>query len=161
MNVKKPRQPVRSGALTIVITCVLILLAVLSLLSLVNAQTDKALADRQMVFAQQNAMSERAGQEWLAQMDDYLRGGAPLPYGTKQEGDCYTTTLQFSTNQYLHIAAEADSEGMLSVTKWDIETVAQTEYSEPLPEGAQLLTEDENGYVDTLPETTVEGTGLA
>ena len=66
MNVKKPRQPVRSGALTIVITCVLILLAVLSLLSLVSAQTDKALSDRQMAYAQQNAMSERAGQEWLA-----------------------------------------------------------------------------------------------
>ena len=31
MNVKKPRQPVRSGALTIVITCVLILLAVLGI----------------------------------------------------------------------------------------------------------------------------------
>ena len=43
MNVRKPRQPIRSGALTIVITCVLILLAVLSLLSLVSAQTDKAL----------------------------------------------------------------------------------------------------------------------
>ena len=32
MNVRKPRQPIRSGALTIVITCVLILLAVLGIL---------------------------------------------------------------------------------------------------------------------------------
>ena len=98
MNVKKPRQPIRSGALTIVITCVLILLAVLSLLSLVSAQTDKALADRQMVFAQQNAMSERAGQEWLAQMDDHLRGGEPLPYGTTQDGNAYSPTISFSRN---------------------------------------------------------------
>lgn len=161
MNVRKPRQPIRSGALTIVITCVLILLAVLSLLSLVSAQTDKALADRQMVFAQQNAMSERAGQEWLASMDDHLRGGEPLPEGTQQDGNRYTTTIQFSRNQYLHIAAQADSDGMLSVTKWDIETVAETEAEDVLPEGAQMLTEDENGYLNTLPETTVEGTGLA
>ena len=161
MNVKKPRQPVRSGALTIVITCVMILLAVLALLSLVGAQTDKALADRQMVFAQQNAMSERAGQEWLAQMDDYLRQGGLLPIDTVEDGNTYTTTVQFSMNQYLHIAAEADSDGMLHVTKWDIETVAETEYSDALPEGATPLTEDENGYMDTLPETSVEGTGLA
>ena len=161
MNVKKPRQPIRSGALTIVITCVLILLAVLSLLSLVSAQTDKALADRQMVFAQQNAMSERAGQEWLAQMDDHLRGGEPLPYGTTQDGNAYSTTISFSMNQNLHITAEADSDGMLTVTKWEIETVAETEYSDALPEGAQPLTEDENGYLNTLPETSVEGTGRA
>ena len=161
MNVRKPRQPVRSGALTIVITCVMILLAVLSLLSLVSAQTDKALADRQMVFAQQNAMSERAGQEWLAQMDDYLRQGGPLPYDTRQEGDTYSTTIQFSMNQFLHITAVADDDSMLHVTKWDVETVAETEYSDALPEGATPLTEDENGYIDTLPETSVEGTGLA
>ena len=161
MNGKKPRQPIRSGALTIVITCVLILLAVLALLSLVGAQTDRALADRQMVFAQQNAMSERAGQEWLAQMDDYLRGGAPLPYDTIQDGNRYSTSIRFSMNQYLHITAEADAQGMLSVTKWEIETVAETEYSDVLPEGAQPLTEDENGYLNTLPETSVEGTGLA
>ena len=161
MNVKKPRQPIRSGALTIVITCVLILLAVLSLLSLVSAQTDKALADRQMVFAQQNAISERAGQEWLAEMDDHLRGGEPLPYGTTQDGNRYSTTIPFSMNQNLHITAEADSDGMLSVTKWEIETVAETEYSDVLPEGAQPLTEDENGYLNILPETSVEGTGLA
>ena len=161
MNVKKPRQPVRSGALTIVITCVLILLAVLALLSLVSAQTDKALSDRQMAYAQQNAMSERAGQEWLASMDDYLRGGAFLPPDTVQEGNVYSTTIKFSMNQYLHIAAEADSDLMLHVTKWDIVTVAEKESTEALPEGAQLLTEDENGYIDTLPETTVEGTGLA
>ena len=161
MNVKKPRQPVRSGALTIVITCVLILLAVLALLSLVSAQTDKALADRQMAFAQQNAMSERAGQEWLAQMDDYLRGGSWFPNDTKQDGDVYSTSIRFSMNQYLHIAARADSDNMLHVIRWDIETVAETESTEIIPEGAQLLTEDENGYIDTLPETTVEGTGLA
>ena len=133
----------------------------LALLSLVGAQTDKALADRQMVFAQQNAMSERAGQEWLASMDDHLRGGAPLPADTQQDGDVYTTTIRFSMNQYLHITAEADSDGMLTVTKWDIETVAEKEYSDVLPEGAQKLTEDEDGYLNTLPETSVEGTGLA
>ncbi len=158
---KKPRQPIRSGSLTIVITCVLILLAVLSLLSLVSAQTDKALADRQLVYAQQNAMSERTGQEWLASMDEYLRGGGALPYGTQEDGSTYSTTIQFSSNQYLHIVAEKDEDNMLTVTKWEVETVAQTESPLVLPEGAQLLTEDEDGFVDTLPETSVEGTGLA
>ncbi len=161
MNPKKPRQPVRSGTLTIVITCVLILLAVLSLLSLVSAQADKALSDRQTVFAQQNAISERMGQEWLASMDEYLRGGGSLPYGTQENGNTYSTSIQFSENQFLNIEAEADSDDMLSVTKWQIITVAQTEYTNPIPEGAQPLTEDADGYLDILPETTVEGTGLA
>ena len=106
-------------------------------------------------------MSERAGQEWLASMDDYLRGGAFLPENTVQNGNEYSTTIRFSMNQYLHISATADDDLMLHVTKWDIETVAETESTEALPEDAQLLTEDENGYIDTLPENTVEGTGLA
>ncbi len=158
---RKPRQPIRSGSLTIVITCVLILLAVLALLSLVSAQTDRTLADRQLVYAQENAMSERSGQEWLAMMDEYLRGGGALPYGTQEDGDSYSTTIQFSSNQYLYIEAEKDSDNMLSVTKWEVETVVQTESANTLPEGAQPLTEDEDGFVNTLPETSMEGTGLA
>ena len=62
---------------------------------------------------------------------------------------------------HLHITAEADDNLMLHVTKWDIETVAETEDAEVLPNGVQPLTEDENGFIDTLPENTVEGTGLA
>ncbi len=161
MNPKKPRQPVRSGALTIVITCVLILLAVLALLSLVSAQADRALADRQTVFAQQNAISERTGQEWLASMDEYLRGGGELPYDTQEDGSKYSTSIQFSDNQFLNIEAEANSDNLLTVTKWEIITVAQTEYTGALPDQAQPLTEDQDGYIDILPETTVEGTGLA
>ncbi len=161
MNPKKPRQPVRSGTLTIVLTCVLILLAVLALLSLVSAQADRALADRQTVFAEQNAMSERAGQEWLASMDEYLRGGGYLPYNTQENDRTYSTSIQFSSNQYLNIEAVADSDDMLTVTKWEVITVAETEFSNVLPEGAQPLTEDENGYLDILPETSAEGTGLA
>lgn len=162
MKREKSRQPIRSGALTIVIACVMILLAVLALLSLVTAHADNTLADRQVLFAQQNAMAERAGQEWLAQMDDYLRADGDLPYDTKEDGNKYSAELYFAENSYLYVEAESTdgSEGLnLKVTKWDICSVPQTE--SVLPEGVTPVTEGADGTYDILPETTVTGQGTA
>ena len=160
MNPKKTRQPIRSGALTVIMTCVLILLAVLALLSLVSAHADLALASRQLVFAQQNAVSERVGQEWLAGMDDYLRAGGNMPGDTQEEGNRYSTSIQFSENQYLNIRAEANEEGKLTILKWEIETTPMTESSE-LPEGVEPMPEPGADILDTLPDSTVSGSGLA
>lgn len=158
MNKNRQRQPIRSGALTIVIAAVMILLAVLALLSLVTAHADNTLADRQVVFAQQNAMAERTGQEWLASMDDYLRADGELPYDTEEDGDHYSADLYISETSFLHVEADALEDGKLTITKWNIEAVPETEAD--LPEGVQPVTEDAEGNYDILPETTVTGSGV-
>jgi len=157
---KNARQPVRSGTFTIVITCVMLLLAVLSLLSLTTARADQALAKRQLQFAQQNALSERVGQEWLSAMDDYLRAGGSLPYDTEQAGDTYSVSRMFAQNEYLDITATADSEGRLTVTKWDIRVTSEAAELY-IPDGVTMETENEDGTYDILPDTEVTGTGLA
>jgi len=159
MNGKR-RQPIRSGTLTILITCVLILLAVLALLSLTTAHADEALASRQMVYAQQNALSERVGQEWLAAMDEYLRAGGILPDGTKKDGDQYSVSLLFAEDETLDIAAKADKGGKLRILKWEITVIRETE-STYFPDGVEPVTEPSNGIYDLLPETSAEGSGLA
>lgn len=159
MNAEKRRQPVRSGVLTVIIACVMIFLAVLSLLSLTSAHSDAALARRQLLYAQENAMAERTGQEWLAVMDDYLRADGDLPYGTTEDENTYSTTIRFSDNRDLMIRAEADQDGKLTITKWKIETAAETESLSA--ENQQLLTEDEDGYINILPASKAEGTGFA
>lgn len=158
-NQRKQRQPIRSGALTIVIAFVMILLAALSLLSLVTAHADRTLADRQVLFAQQNAMAERIGQEWLASMDDYLRADGFLPADTEEDGDHYSADLYYTENAYLSIEADADNQGRLTVTRWTMESV-QPETESVLPEGVTAITEGADGTYDILPETTVQGQGV-
>lgn len=150
------RQPIRSGALTVVIACVMILLAVLALLSLVTAHADDLLADRQVVFAQENGTAERAGQEWLASMDDYLRGMGDLPEDTSVDGDVYSADLYYAGSSWLSVSATVDWSGdqpKMTVTKWEMKT-GQADSGESQTESTEVIT-------DILPETTVSGEGVS
>ena len=62
-------RPVRSGALTLLFTVVLLCLAVLAVLSLATARADEALAKKSLDRLAQEAAAEQAGQEWLAALD--------------------------------------------------------------------------------------------
>jgi hypothetical protein len=148
---KKIRQPIRSGTLTIVIACVMILLSVLSMLSLTTAEADLALAERQVVFAQQSAQGERAGQEWLAEMDDYLRGAGVLPEETTEDGDTYSARINIADGFFLDVSAERNN-GHLMISKWEL-SVDQSSFSS-LPEDVEPLTESAGGGYDILPETS-------
>lgn len=116
------RQPLRSGTLTLLLTCVIILLAVLSLLSLVTAQADLKLADRQLVYAQRNAEADRSGAEWLADLDDYLRGGGELPADTTADEGTFAATLYVADNASLAVTARQTADGKIEVTSWQLLT---------------------------------------
>jgi len=153
---KKQRQPMRSGTLTLLITCVLMLLAVLGLLSLTSAHADLKLADRQMVYAQRNAYAERLGQEWLADLDDYLRGGGDLPEDTTVDENIFAATIYLSENESLNVSAMLDEDGRLTLTGWQLllDWVSSEDMTEALTEAEMI------GAVDLEELGLVEGSGL-
>lgn len=80
-------RPVRTGAMTLLITAVLICLAVLAVLSLATARADLAMAERSLSGLQSRGTAEQRGQEYLAQLDAALKQGTALPEAAVQEED--------------------------------------------------------------------------
>ena len=80
-------RPVRTGALTLLITAVVICLAVLAVLALATAQADLAMAEKSLSGLQKQAQIEIAGQEKLAELDAALKNGGSLPDGVLQSQD--------------------------------------------------------------------------
>lgn len=78
-------RPVRTGAMTLLITAVLICLAVLAVLSLATARADLAMAERSLSGLQSRDTAEQRGQEYLAQLDAALKQGTALPEAAVQE----------------------------------------------------------------------------
>lgn len=76
-------RPVRTGALTLLITTVLICLSVLSVLALTTARADLSMAEKGMAGLQSQAKTEQAGQEALAALDAALKQGGALPEGAE------------------------------------------------------------------------------
>lgn len=72
-------RPVRTGAMTLLITAVLICLAVLAVLALSTARADLAMADKALTGLQSQAQTETLGQEYLARLDAALKAGTDLP----------------------------------------------------------------------------------
>ncbi len=71
----KTHPPIRTGALTLLITLVAVCLAVLSVLSFATARADRDLAQRSLDRFAQDAALENQGQQWLAQLDGMLASG--------------------------------------------------------------------------------------
>lgn len=80
-------RPVRTGALTLLITAMLICLAVLAVLALATARADRAMADRALAGLQSQAQAETAGQEYLARLDAALKAGTELPAEAAAQAD--------------------------------------------------------------------------
>lgn len=99
-------RPVRTGALTLLITTVLICLAVLAVLALATARADLAMADRTLAGLQNQAQAEVVGQDYLARLDTALKAGSELPAEATQQTD---GTIQ---------AVLPTEEGSLQITVW-------------------------------------------
>lgn len=80
-------RPVRTGALTLLITAVLICLAVLAVLALATARADRIMADRALTGLQSQAQAEVTGQEYLARLDTALKAGTDLPAEATEQPD--------------------------------------------------------------------------
>ena len=111
-------RPVRSGALTLLFTVVLLCLAVLAVLSLATARADEALAQKSLDRLAQEAAAEQAGQEWLAALDAAAPG--TLPADTVSTGDGgVQAELTLESGDTLRLAAEPAGEG-LRITRWQL-----------------------------------------
>lgn len=111
-------RPVRSGALTLLFTVVLLCLAVLAVLSLATARADEALAKKSLDRLAQEAAAEQAGQEWLAALDAAAPG--TLPADTVSTGDGgVQAELTLESGDTLRLAAEPAGEGW-RITRWQL-----------------------------------------
>ena len=115
-------RPVRSGALTLLFTAVLLCLAVLAVLSLATAHADAALARRSIEHLQAEAAAEQAGQAWLAAVDAAGRAGGALPAGTEpDEGGGVQAALALADGSTLYVAAAPGAQGW-GFTRWQLST---------------------------------------
>ena len=111
-------RPVRSGALTLLFTVVLLCLAVLAVLSLATARADEALAKKSLDRLAQEAAAERAGKECLADLDAADPG--TLPAATVSTGDGgVQAELTLESGDTLRLAAEPAGEGW-RITRWQL-----------------------------------------
>lgn len=117
----KTHPPIRTGALTLLLTLVAICLSVLSVLSFSTALADLRLAEKSMSRFQQDAALENEGQRWLAALDGQLTAGSDgsavgelLPDGTVQ------TILKTSDGRSLTIAVRPtpDADPRYTVVRW-------------------------------------------
>mgnify|MGYP001776531668 FL=1 len=72
-------MPVRSGALTLLITVVAVCLAVLAVLAFSTARADRALAQRALDRFALDAACENEAWRWLAEADEALATDTELP----------------------------------------------------------------------------------
>lgn len=113
-------RPVRAGALTLLITTVLLCMAVLAVLSLSTARADEALADKNLQTLQLNAEAERVGQEWLAQLDAACRTSADLPeQAVRQEDGTVTAQLALSGTNTLRLVLRVE-DGSYTILRWQV-----------------------------------------
>lgn len=118
-------RPVRTGALTLLITAVVICLAVLAVLALATAQADLAMAEKSLSGLQNQAQIETAGQEKLAKLDAALKNGTSLPEGAMQSPDGTIEAQVQAGDSTLQIVLqprqpEEDTPAAYRITAWRI-----------------------------------------
>ena len=111
-------RPVRSGALTLLFTVVLLCLAVLAVLSLATARADGALARKSLDRLTQEAAAEHAGQEWLAALDAAAPGVLP-EHTTATGAGGIQAGLPLENGDTLTITAAPDGAGW-RITSWQL-----------------------------------------
>ncbi|MBO1679939.1 hypothetical protein [Bittarella massiliensis (ex Durand et al. 2017)] len=130
------QQPVRTGALTILLVVMSICLAALAVLSLTTAAADRKLAERSGETTRSTYALERTGQQWLAQLDALLleiegQDSAALPALAAQrlegqlrwEGKTLFATLGDQGERQLQIAVElTGGETRYRVRSWQLIT---------------------------------------
>lgn len=112
-------MPVRSGALTLLITVVAICLAVLGVLAFSTARADWALARRALDRFELDAACENQAQEWLARVDEALAAGDPLPDGAQpDETGRLETVIEGAEGRRLTVALQLTGQAS---PRWRIE----------------------------------------
>lgn len=132
---KAERQPLRTGALTILFATVMICLAVLAVLGLVSAKADLTLAQKQQALLQTSLQAENLGQVWLSEADAFLQGRGALPTDSKQAADgVLTADLTVDDTHTLHVAIRPQAESY-AIIQWQLETAWEEDTSLHLWDG--------------------------
>lgn len=136
-------QPVRAGALTLLMLVVALCLAIFSVLALSTARADSALALKQQRLAEVQAQEESAGQRWLARVDEaLLQAGASLtaenarallagklPEGTEiDENGRISADISVAEGRHLMVAVTVPAKGArYELTRWQTQAQWVTE----------------------------------
>ncbi len=118
-------RPVRLGWLSLLLTVILLCLATLSVLSLSTARADLAQARKQALQTESVYALERAGQQWLAELDEALSRtrdavalDALLPPGSDRADSRISARIEGADGRSLSIAVELTESGGYRVTQW-------------------------------------------
>lgn len=123
-------RPVRAGALTLLLTTVLLCMAVLAVLSVETARADLALAEKSLQTLQKNAQAEQVGQTWLAELDAACRSGQALPKeAVVQEDGTVQADLSLPDGDTLHLVLRVQG-ASYAVLRW--QTVSRWDPAQPL-----------------------------
>lgn len=124
------RAPLRTGALTLLLTVTAVCLAVLAVLALVTARADLVLARRGAAQLTRTAAADNVGQQWLAALDAALQAEPAreqgLPGDARREGNTIRADLDCGEAGVLHAAVELENGGW-RVTRWQLERPWQPE----------------------------------
>lgn len=126
-NTECTHRPVRTGALTLLMTAVLICLAVLAVLALATAQADMAMADKALSGLQSQSDVEIAGQEYLAKLDAALKKGSGVPSGATVANDgTMSVSLPMDKNTLQIVvrskAPQTDDPAAYQILTWQLST---------------------------------------
>lgn len=114
------RQPVKFGALSLLLTVVVLCLVTLGVLTIATANSDLALAQRYARSVQDTYQAEALAQQWLAQTADALEKGGPLPQGTGREGTILSATIAGTETKRIHVAVDTASGTPFTIVKWQL-----------------------------------------
>lgn len=130
-------MPVRSGALTLLITVVAVCLAVLAVLAFSTARADRALAARAMERFALDAECENEAWRWLAGVDEALAAGEGLPGGAvPDENGVLTTVIEGEEGRRLTVRLALTQGGGWRIEAWQLSQAWQADESLELWDGS-------------------------
>lgn len=114
------KQPVKLGALSLLLAVVVLCLVTLSVLTVATANADRTMALKQADNVQQLYAAEAAAQEWLAAVDTALANGTALPAGTQQTNGVLSAELGNLHGRYISVAVDTTAGTPYAIVRWQV-----------------------------------------
>ena len=84
----------RTGSIAVLFVVIMLCVAVLSVLTVSTAASDRRTAQRYGEYVQRLNECQNAGQQWLAEADAYINGLGALPDNTASDGGELSTVIE-------------------------------------------------------------------
>ena len=119
------KQPVKLGALSLLLAVVVVCLVTLGVLTLATAHADVTLAQRYAQNVQETYLAEAAAQQWLAQVAQAMEAGTALPNGTVREGGLLCAEVGAGGTKYISAAVDPAIGTPFTVVRWQMKSTVQ------------------------------------